>query len=65
MTDKKILHQLAIERCRLHVSHICALNHMMDEDDVAKEVSQSYLNGLIANLNQDFEFIENLIVKES
>ena len=31
MVDKNIVHKLAVERCRVHVSHLCALMHMSGE----------------------------------
>lgn len=62
MTEEKILQKLLIERCRMNVAHICALNHMGKERDIQVESAHNYLQGLIVDLNKDFEFIEDLIV---
>ncbi len=56
MITKKILQQLAIERCRMHVSHITAIHHLQ-KGDIG-------VGDMVANLNNDLTLIENLIDRE-
>lgn len=64
MTSKELIQKLALERCRLNLSHICALNHLVGED-VSEENSHDSVVVLIENLNKDFELIEGLIMQEA
>jgi hypothetical protein len=60
MVDKIIIQKLALERCKVHVSHLCAMQHLLQQggNDVA---DFNHLNGLFENLNRDLSLIENLI----
>ncbi|MGH1397813.1 MAG: hypothetical protein ACRBCT_01210 [Alphaproteobacteria bacterium] len=53
MMTKKILQQLAIERCRMHASHILAVCHMREDGGGVCD--------MIESLNKDFNLIEDLI----
>lgn len=63
MTDKNIIKKLAIERCRLHISHLCALEHLLKERDKSEACSFDYMHGLFENLNRDLALIESLTVE--
>lgn len=51
-----LLQKMALERCRLHVSHICAHHHLLAEDFVIGDV--------IERLNQEIDLIEKLLDSE-
>ena len=63
MVDKNIVHKLAVERCRVHVSHLCALMHMSGgyEDDM--NYVRHSLNGVFENLNRELALIEEIEVE--
>ena len=63
MTDKNIIKKLAVERCQLHVSHICALHHLSEERERDDEVDAQYLYGLFESLNRDLALIDRLIAE--
>ena len=63
MTDKNIIKKLAVERCQLHVSHICALHHLSGEGDDESEVDAQYIYGLFESLNRDLALIDRLIAE--
>ena len=58
MIDKAIIQKLALERCRVHVSHLYAMQHLLSE---SCESDDNHLNGLFENLNRDLSLIEELI----
>lgn len=63
MTSKELAQKLALERCRMNLSQICALNHLVllhDESFSAKAEGVS-MDALIENLNRDFALIEGLL----
>lgn len=53
MKDHNILHKMALERCRMTVSHLCAYHHLFTEEFAVES--------LIASLNKDIEFMERLV----
>ena len=59
MENRVIVQKLAIERCRLSISHICALHHMA-ACEMGDEAAQT-LNGLLENLRKDLAVIEKLV----
>lgn len=63
MTGKDIIQKLAVERCKLHISHLCALQHLLAEADKDEEGASIHMNGLFENLNRDLALIESLIVE--
>jgi len=63
MADQKIVQKLALERCRVHLSHICALTHLSGRLDEMGGNSSASLNGLFESLHRDLTIIEELIVE--
>ncbi len=63
MTDKNIIKKLAVERCRLHVSHLFALQHLLRGAYQKEGEDPEYMHGLFENLNRDLALIESLIAE--
>ena len=63
MTDKKIIKKLAVERCRLHISHLCALQHLLKGVDEGDSGVFEPMHDLFESLNRDLGVIEALIVE--
>ena len=61
MTRENIIQKLAIERCKLHISHLLALQHLLGGRGDDTEEGSEHLTGLFEHLNRDLELIENLI----
>jgi len=63
VVNKQLVHKLALERCRVNISHLCALTHLSGEfEDDAVFVRDS-LNGVFENLNRDIGLIESINVE--
>ena len=60
-----LLQKLALERCRLHVSQICAIVHLTNGPDSRCQRGQcslpENLHGLFENLNRDLRILEGFV----
>jgi len=61
--DKQIVHKLALERCRVHVSHLCALTHLSSEFAHDEGVIQYWFIGVFESLNRDLALMESISVE--
>jgi len=65
MTEKNIIQKLAIERCRLNVSHLCALYFLTEQEVANGDDTTHYYHGLFETLNRDLSMIEDLLAEQS
>lgn len=63
MGSKELMQMLALERCRLNLSHICALNHL-SENEAGEEKMLSSVTCLVENLHKDFALMEGLLLED-
>ncbi len=65
MREREIVQRLALERCRMNISHLCALYVLTDDGDGQGDHKPSlYYHGLFESLNKDLELIEELFSTE-
>jgi len=63
VVDKQFIQRLALERCRVNISHLCALTHLSSDFQGDSGFVRDSLNGVFENLNRDLGLIEDMNVE--